>query len=101
MEANLRFAGPETIVPPALIGGVVSCLLGVELPGPGANWLKQRYNFLYPVAAEQELTTTVEVSRLRPEKALVNLRNFASVAGTQVMGGETLVLAADVSDRNR
>jgi acyl dehydratase len=100
-DPNPRFAGREPWVPPALLGGVVSCLLGVELPGPGANWLKQHYRFLHPVPTHREVETTIGVNRLRPAKALVNLHNTAAIAGRTVMVGETLVLAADVSDRRR
>jgi len=99
-DPNPLYVGRGATVPTALVGGVVSCLLGVELPGPGANWLKQHYRFLHPVSVGQELLTAVEVSRLRPDKALVDLHNAASVDGAPVMTGETLVLAADVADRS-
>lgn len=86
-------------VPPALVGGEVSRLLGVELPGPGTNWLKQHYRFLRPLVIGEALTTSVEVTRLRPEKALVDLRVEAEVGGTPVMDGATLVLVSDLRPR--
>ena len=99
-DPNPLYAGPQAIVPPPLLGGVVSCLLGVELPGPGTNWLKQEYRFPGAVAVGEEVRTSVEIVRLRPDKALVNLVDVATTARGIVMEGDTLVLAADVAPRH-
>ncbi|MGO1117229.1 hypothetical protein ACTL6U_00870 [Rhodovibrionaceae bacterium A322] len=81
-------------VPGPLIGGLFSYLLGVELPGFGTNYLKQELQFLEPAPLDQELTATVEISRLRPEKNLVDLVTRCWRAdGTLVCQGRALVLA--------
>ncbi|NNL97635.1 MAG: hypothetical protein HKO63_05465 [Acidimicrobiia bacterium] len=87
------------LVPPALVGGTVSHLLGVELPGPGANWLKQWYEFERPVFLGEELITEVELVRFRPEKHLVDLWVRGSVDGWHVLSGRSLVHTRDVKPR--
>ena len=88
------------MVPGSLLGGMFSYLLGTELPGRGTNYLKQR--LVFPTAAypAEELTATVEITRLRPEKELVNLRTVCTnPAGDAVCRGEALVLVRDVEGR--
>lgn len=91
-----RLAGTTVrdTVPEPLIGGLIACLLGTKLPGHGTNWLKQDLQFLEAVPLGTELTARVEVTRVRPEKDLVDL--WASVRmpdGTLVCEGRTLVRA--------
>lgn len=83
---------PES-VPEPLIAGLFSYLLGMELPGKGTNYLKQSMTFLQPARANEALTATVRISRLRPDKALVNLETICT--GNQdrlICRGEALVL---------
>lgn len=85
-------------VPEPLVAGLISYLLGVELPGPGTNYLKQELEFLAPAPIGQPLVASVEVTRLRPEKALVDLRtDCRTEAGELICTGRSLVLVRDVS----
>lgn len=96
--AALSGAGgaPER-VPEPLIAALFSYLLGVKLPGPGTNYLKQEMRFLAPAPAGETLTARVEITRLRPEKALVDLRaECRTASGTLICEGRSLVLARDV-----
>lgn len=87
-----------SVVPGPLLGGMFSYLLGTELPGRGTNWLKQHLEFAMPAYVGEEITATVEVIRLRPEKELVNLRTVCrNGAGDIVCEGEALVLVRDVN----
>lgn len=87
---------PST-VPGPLLGGMISCLLGTQLPGRGTNWLKQKLAFPAAAKVGEEITATVEITRLRPDKELVNLRTFcANPAGVVVCEGEALVLVKDL-----
>jgi acyl dehydratase len=86
-----------TAVPEPLIGALFSYLLGVELPGFGTNYLKQELGFEQPVPIGVELTARVEITRLRPDKHLVDLATTCSdAAGTVYCRGRALVLARDV-----
>ncbi|MEM9633636.1 MAG: phosphate acetyltransferase [Pseudomonadota bacterium] len=87
---------PST-VPGPLVGGLFSYLLGVELPGRGTNYLKQSLEFLAPAPVGQELTASVTVTRLRPEKHLVDLETVCEAAdGTRICQGRALVYVEDV-----
>jgi len=87
-------------LPAPLLGGLISCLLGTRLPGPGTNYLKQRFRFPAPAYPAQEITAEVEIIRLRPDKELVNLRTTCTdPAGQTVCDGEALVLVRDIGIR--
>lgn len=85
------------VVAGPLLGGMFSFLLGTQLPGRGTNYLKQRIEFLAPAHLGEQLTASVEITRLRPDKALVNLRTVCTGAdGREICRGEALVLVLDV-----
>ncbi|MGO1501264.1 MAG: hypothetical protein ACTHWH_08285 [Marinobacter sp.] len=82
-----------TAVPEPLISGLFSFLLGMELPGKGTNYLKQSLTFEELAQTNEPLTATVEVSRLRSDKALVNLTTVCTgINGRVICKGEALVL---------
>jgi 3-hydroxybutyryl-CoA dehydratase len=87
---------PET-VPGPLIGGLFSYLLGVKLPGRGTNYLKQSLEFMAPAPVGEPLTASVTITRLRPEKHLVDLETVCEAAdGTRICQGRALVYVEDV-----
>ena len=87
------------ILPGGLLGGMISDLLGTELPGWGTNWLKQRFDFLKPAYPNATITAHVEILRLRPEKDLVNLRTTCvDPSGDLVLDGEALVWVSDLDE---
>ncbi|TYC52141.1 phosphate acetyltransferase [Rhodobacterales bacterium] len=96
MLAGAEMALPQT-VPGPLIGGLFSYLLGVRLPGRGTNYLKQSLEFLQPAPLGEELTASVTVTRLRPEKHLVDLETVCETAdGIRICQGRALVYVEDV-----
>lgn len=99
--AFARLSGMEDLtveaVPEPLIGALFSYLLGVELPGSGTNYLKQEMTFLRPAPFDEPLTATVEVTRVRPDKHLVDLATVCrDASGAEICRGRALVLVKDV-----
>ena len=89
-------------VPEPLIGGLFSYLLGRELPGFGTNYLKQQMRFLRPARLGEPITATVEITRIRPDKHLVDLATTCTAAdGTVLCDGRALVLVEDVGHQTR
>ena len=90
-------AGKPLWVPGGLLAGMFSDLLGTRLPGRGTNWLKQRLLYPAPAHVGEHLTAVVEITRLRPEKHLVNLRTVCTnPQGAPVCEGEALVYVKDL-----
>ena len=85
-------------VPEPLINALFSKLLGVELPGQGTNYLKQESEFFETAHVGEALTASVEITRLRPEKDLVDLRTrCVGWNGKLISEGRALVYVADVT----
>ena len=85
-------------VPEPLVNALFSKLLGVELPGQGTNYLKQESEFFDSARVGEALTASVEITRLRPEKDLVDLRTRCVGAdGRLISEGRALVYVADVA----
>ena len=95
-DPNPLFAAHEE-VPPGLLAGLESWVLGVDLPGRGTNWLKQRYTYHRPVPVPATVTSTVIITRIRPEKGLINLATRTTTDQGLAVSGEALVLAVDVA----
>jgi hypothetical protein len=86
-------------VPEPLVDALFSYLLGVRLPGQGTNYLKQESDFFETANVSDELRARVEITRLRPEKHLVDLLTTCVTAdGKRVCEGRALVYVADVND---
>ncbi|MBK8900160.1 MAG: phosphate acetyltransferase [Anaerolineaceae bacterium] len=99
-DAGLAFGAADSAaaVPGPLLSGMFSDLLGTQLPGPGTNWLKQSLRFPAVARVGEVVTAVVQITRLRPEKALVNLRTTCvTSAGAVVCEGEALVLVKDLT----
>ena len=78
--------------------GLISTLLGMELPGQGTNYLKQETQWLGTVVPGQRVHTRVAITRLRHEKALVDLSTqVQSESGEVLANGRALVSGRDVS----
>lgn len=87
-------------VPEPLIAALFSYLLGVELPGPGTNYLKQELTYLAAIPLGSTLTARVEVTRLRPDKDLCDLATtLVDEDGRLLVDGRALVLIKDVTGR--
>ncbi|MCP4419569.1 MAG: phosphate acetyltransferase [Chloroflexi bacterium] len=98
-DVGLMFGemGSKVTVPGPLLAGIFSDLLGTRLPGRGTNWLKQQLQFPAVAKVGEEITAVVSITRLRPEKQLVNLQTICTNAADAVFcTGEALVLVSDL-----
>lgn len=94
----IQQTGTGEQVPEPLVGALFSYLLGVRLPGQGTNYLKQETTFHRVACVGDTLTARVEITRLRPEKSLVDLATTCTDSeGRLVATGRALVSARDVA----
>jgi 3-hydroxybutyryl-CoA dehydratase len=100
VAAYVRLAGAGSAtspVPEPLIGALFSRLLGMELPGLGTNYLKQETEYVTSADVDEPLWARVEVTRLRPDKQLVDLATTCHGADERLIAtGRALVYAGDV-----
>jgi len=84
-------------VPEPMVAALFSYLLGMRLPGPGTNYLKQSLKFYGVAKIDNMLTASIEITRIRPEKALIDLATLcANEAGEKICSGRALVRVKDV-----
>lgn len=85
-----RFGG--RIAHGMLSAGLVSAVLGMDMPGPGALWLTQQIKFTRPVMVGDTLTTRVEVVELIPVKRRARLATTCrNQKGETTLDGEALI----------
>lgn len=53
--------------------GIISALVGMELPGPGSVFMSQHFRFTNPAYVGDTLTATVEVKSVKPDKPVTEL----------------------------
>jgi len=75
-----------------LSAGLISNVLGNQLPGPGTIYMQQQLNFRAPVAIGDTITATVEVVDILREKKRVRLKTTCTNQDDiVVLDGEALV----------
>ena len=88
---NTKFGG--RIVHGMLSAGLVSAVLGMQLPGPGTIYLSQQLSFKAPVKMGETIKAVVEVVE-KLEKGRVRIKtNCYNQDGVEVLDGEALVIA--------
>ncbi|MFQ3252970.1 MAG: 3-hydroxybutyryl-CoA dehydratase [Loktanella salsilacus] len=76
-----------------LTAGLVSAVIGEQLPGHGTVYLGQSLRFLAPVRPGDMVTAEVEVTAIDYKKRKVTLDTRCLVDGKKVLAGEAVVLA--------
>ena len=94
--ATTRFG--KRLVHGILTSGMISALLGMELPGPGSIYIKQALNFRAPVYIGDTITASVTVTKIRNDKPIVTLETICkNQAGSVVIDGEAVLLTPTIS----
>ncbi len=95
MHLNAEYAKDsifgERIAHGMLAAGLITKVLGTQMPGPGTIYLSQTLKFRAPVRIGETVTATVEVLALHPEKHRATLSTICTVAGKPVLEGEAFV----------
>ena len=94
LNAEFAAAGPfkERVAHGMLTAGLISAVLGTQLPGPGTIYLGQTLRFRGPVKIGDTVTATVEVTEIDAEKKRAMLKTVCTVGGKTVIEGEATVL---------
>ena len=80
------------IVPGFLSASLFSAIIGTRFPGTGTIYLNQSMRFLHPVFPDEEITATVRVRNLFPDKNRALLETSCRNADqTLLIDGEALV----------
>lgn len=75
-----------------LSAGLISTVLGNELPGPGSVYIRQELNFLAPVHMGDTVTARAEVIEILSEENRVKLKTSCiNQNGVTVLDGEAMV----------
>lgn len=91
--ATTPFKGP--IVPGIFTAGLISAVIGTQLPGPGAIYLSQSLKFVKPVRAGDVITARVEVLEVIRERNRIRLGTVCvNQRGEEVLSGEAWVMAS-------
>ncbi|MGP3695868.1 MaoC family dehydratase [Rhodobacter sp. NSM] len=76
-----------------LTAGLISAVIGEQLPGHGTVYLGQSLKFLAPVRPGDTVLAEVTVTAIEHAKRRVTLETRCLVGNTTVLKGEALVLA--------
>ena len=76
-----------------LTAGLISAVIGEQLPGHGTVYLGQSLKFLAPVRPGDVVTAEVTVTAMDPAKRRVTMETICTIKGKKVLAGEAMVLA--------
>jgi 3-hydroxybutyryl-CoA dehydratase len=75
-----------------LSAGLISALLGTQLPGPGTIYMRQSLKFRAPVKIGHTVRAVVEITDLNLPRKSATLRTRCLVEEDVVIDGEAIVL---------
>jgi hypothetical protein len=83
----------EPIAPGVYTAGLISAVIGTQLPGPGAIYLSQSLKFIKPVKFGDTITTRVTVTEVLPERNRIRLLTVCrNQRDEEVLTGEAWVM---------
>jgi len=76
-----------------LVGGLISAVIGTELPGPGTIYLSQSFSFKKPVYFGDTVTAIIKVIKIKDDKPIITLDTQCINQNHEVViTGEAVVL---------
>ncbi len=89
--AGTRFG--RRLVHGMLTAGLISAVLGTQLPGPGSIYLSQTLKFRAPVFIGDAVTARVTVKAVREDKPIVTFETACfNQEGVKVLEGEAVLM---------
>lgn len=89
--AGTPFGGP--IAPGIYTAGLISAVIGTQLPGPGAIYLSQSLKFVKPVRPGDRITARVQVTEVIRERNRIRLQTVCvNQRDEEVLVGEAWVM---------
>ena len=86
---STRFGG--IVVQGGVTSAILNAVVAEDLPGPGTVFLQVSWSFKNPVRPGDVITGEVEVTKVREDKPITELRTRVSTAdGTLVLEGEAV-----------
>ena len=82
-----------------LTASFISTVIGTKLPGPGCIYVSQNLRFMAPVKVGDTVTATCTISRLIPEKHMIEMETICSVGGKTVLDGQATILVPTKADK--
>ncbi len=83
----------EPIAPGIYTAGLISAVIGTQLPGPGAIYLSQSLKFVKPVKVGDRITARVEIVEVIRERNRLRLQTVCvNQDGEEVLSGEAWVM---------
>jgi 3-hydroxybutyryl-CoA dehydratase len=75
-----------------LTASFISTVIGTKLPGPGCIYVSQNLVFKAPVKAGDTVTALCTVTKIIPEKHMIEMTTTCSVDGKTVIQGQATLL---------
>ncbi len=89
--AGTRFG--QRLVHGILTSGLISAILGTQLPGPGSVYVQQTINFRAPVYIGDTITAIVTAKKIREDKPIATFETVCKKEdGTVVIDGKAVLL---------
>ncbi len=75
-----------------LTASFISTVIGTKLPGPGCIYVSQSLRFKAPVKVGDTVTAVCTVTKMIPEKRMIEMETLCTVGAETVLEGEALIL---------
>jgi len=87
----------QPIAPVIFTAGLISAVIGTQLPGPGAIYLSQSLKFVKPVKSGDTITARAEIIEVMQERNRIRIQTVCvNQHGEEVLSGEAWVMPSRV-----
>lgn len=87
----------QPIAPGIFTAGLISAVIGTQLPGPGAIYLSQSLKFVKPVKSGDTITARAEIIEVMRERNRIRIQTVCvNQHGEEVLSGEAWVMPSRV-----